>query len=321
MGSEPLWDLEEEEGDWFKPPGIRGDNSISRTISSTPFLTPMMINGALHHVPSPSPSVTPFLSGLSQRSSFAITPNKSVCFTPIKAPVGFDDTPKASKPVPFHSPEEVPRHQAKRPHESKPAATRKGTRTARAVLFPAEGTPLESISSPKGTRMGPEVPKGPKKGDQGLSNITERAHRRPAPVQAVSISFQDTSVANREQVQIQTEWTPIASRSTAQMNDPFELSTPSGLVVVSNSALVEGGRLLLSLLGVIGVAYQHLCQFRVREALETFKTLSDDQYRTGWVLTQVGRAHLELTDYLTVSPKNLFTSNSFLNISSGKRGF
>ena len=52
-------------------------------------LTPMMINGTLHHVPSPAPAVTPFLSGLHQSSAFTITPNKSVCFTPIKAPLGF----------------------------------------------------------------------------------------------------------------------------------------------------------------------------------------------------------------------------------------
>ena len=61
------------------------DSSNSRTICSTPLLTPVIIDGRLHHVPSPL-STTPFFSSSSKFSQFTITPNKNVQFTPLKPP-------------------------------------------------------------------------------------------------------------------------------------------------------------------------------------------------------------------------------------------
>lgn len=67
--------------------------------------------------------------------------------------------------------------------------------------------------------------------------------------------------------------------------------------MISAPALAEGANLLLTLLGSIARAYQHLCQFRCQEAIQAFQALPEEQYETGWVLTQVGKAHLELADY------------------------
>ena len=131
-------DLEEDEERWFRPLAMPlGDASNSRTICSTPMLTPMMINGTLHHVPSPAPAVTPFLSGLQHSSAFTITPNKSVCFTPIKAPLGFDteQDPLTPDHGGFLSPPKnraPPKPQIMRGNDGAP---RRSTRKARTVLF------------------------------------------------------------------------------------------------------------------------------------------------------------------------------------------
>ncbi|XP_046659602.1 cell division cycle protein 27 homolog [Homalodisca vitripennis] len=57
---------------------------------------------------------------------------------------------------------------------------------------------------------------------------------------------------------------------------------------------IEG---LLSLLKQLGTGYLHLCQSQCRKAIECFTSLPPQQYNTGWVLSQLGKACLELTNY------------------------
>eukprot|EP00250_Pteridium_aquilinum_P028141 c36647_g1_i1 orf=92-2434(+) len=60
---------------------------------------------------------------------------------------------------------------------------------------------------------------------------------------------------------------------------------------------MEGALELLSLLRLLGEAYRHLCMYRCQEALQTFTKLSQQQYATGWVLCQVGKAYFEMVNY------------------------
>lgn len=60
---------------------------------------------------------------------------------------------------------------------------------------------------------------------------------------------------------------------------------------------MEGAMELLSLLRLLGEAYRHLCMYRCQEALQTFMKLSQQQYATGWVLCQVGKAYFEMVNY------------------------
>nr|CAD7424498.1 unnamed protein product [Timema monikensis] len=54
---------------------------------------------------------------------------------------------------------------------------------------------------------------------------------------------------------------------------------------------------LMSLLREIGSAYLHLSQFNCRKAIECLDNLPEQQHSTGWVLSMLGKAHFELTEY------------------------
>lgn len=44
-----------------------------------------------------------------------------------------------------------------------------------------------------------------------------------------------------------------------------------------------------------------MCQYRCKEAISCLKDLPDYHYETGWVLSLIGRAHLELAEYPAVN--------------------
>ncbi|KAL7557729.1 hypothetical protein ACA910_006207 [Epithemia clementina (nom. ined.)] len=54
---------------------------------------------------------------------------------------------------------------------------------------------------------------------------------------------------------------------------------------------------ILRLIQTAATFYQHVCQYRCKEALQTLQTFSKRQQDTGWVLHQQGRAHLELNEF------------------------
>ncbi|MCO5564648.1 hypothetical protein L7F22_018314 [Adiantum nelumboides] len=60
---------------------------------------------------------------------------------------------------------------------------------------------------------------------------------------------------------------------------------------------MEGALEILSLLRLLGEAYRNLCLYRCQDALQAFAKLSQQQYATGWVLCQVGRAYFEMVNY------------------------
>ncbi|XP_046434803.1 cell division cycle protein 27 homolog [Neodiprion pinetum] len=54
---------------------------------------------------------------------------------------------------------------------------------------------------------------------------------------------------------------------------------------------------LMTLLRVLGTAYQHLSQFNCSQAIELFSVLPAQHYNTGWVLSMLAKAHFEMIDY------------------------
>eukprot|EP01018_Ginkgo_biloba_P011586 Gb_21601 [translate_table: standard] len=74
-------------------------------------------------------------------------------------------------------------------------------------------------------------------------------------------------------------------------------STLAG-VMTRGSRVAEGALELLGLLRILGEAFRHFCMHRCKEALQSFSKLPHQQYATGWVLCQVGKAHFEMVDYL-----------------------
>ena len=51
------------------------------------------------------------------------------------------------------------------------------------------------------------------------------------------------------------------------------------------------------MLQAVGKAYQALSEYSCRKAIELFHDLPQHQMNTGWVLSQIGRAHFELQEY------------------------
>ncbi|KAE8674358.1 Cell division cycle protein 27-like protein B [Hibiscus syriacus] len=75
-------------------------------------------------------------------------------------------------------------------------------------------------------------------------------------------------------------------------------TVPVGGVVISCTELLSAASEVLSLLTTLGEGYRFSSLHRCQDALDTFLTLPLRHYNTSWVLSQVGKAHFELVDYL-----------------------
>lgn len=53
----------------------------------------------------------------------------------------------------------------------------------------------------------------------------------------------------------------------------------------------------MSLLRKFGEGYYNLCIYNCLEAIEEFKKLPQNHFNTGWVLTAIGRAYMEIVKY------------------------
>ncbi|KAK6236374.1 Tetratricopeptide repeat 1 - like 10 [Theobroma cacao] len=75
-------------------------------------------------------------------------------------------------------------------------------------------------------------------------------------------------------------------------------TVPIGGVVISSSKIISGASEVLGLLRILGEGYRLSCLYRCQDALDTYLKLPHKHYNTSWVLSQVGKAHFELVDYL-----------------------
>ena len=54
---------------------------------------------------------------------------------------------------------------------------------------------------------------------------------------------------------------------------------------------------LMALLKKMADGYYNLCMYNCQDAIEEFKKLPQNHLNTGWVLTNLGRAHIEIVKY------------------------
>ncbi|KAJ6921200.1 cell division cycle protein 27 [Populus alba x Populus x berolinensis] len=73
---------------------------------------------------------------------------------------------------------------------------------------------------------------------------------------------------------------------------------PVGGVTISASCILNGALEILGLLRTLGEGYRLFCMYRCQDALDVYMKLPHKHYNTGWVLCQVGKAYVELVDYL-----------------------
>uniref|UniRef100_A0A6N2KM46 Uncharacterized protein n=1 Tax=Salix viminalis TaxID=40686 RepID=A0A6N2KM46_SALVM len=71
-----------------------------------------------------------------------------------------------------------------------------------------------------------------------------------------------------------------------------------GGVIASPSCILSGALEILGLLRTLGEGYRLSCMYRCQDALDVYMKLPHKHYNTGWVLCQVGKAYVELVDYL-----------------------
>ncbi|KAK9099059.1 hypothetical protein Syun_026104 [Stephania yunnanensis] len=69
-------------------------------------------------------------------------------------------------------------------------------------------------------------------------------------------------------------------------------------ITTNGSRNLTGVSEFLCLLRTLGEGFRLSCMYRCQEALDAYRKLSQKQYNTGWVLSQVGKAYFELVDHL-----------------------
>jgi anaphase-promoting complex subunit 3 len=88
---------------------------------------------------------------------------------------------------------------------------------------------------------------------------------------------------------------PIAQTETVSSTT---LRSDVGPATMTTIGSVDGSvQTILELLCIMGMAQLNLGQFRSKKAIQLYQRLPDEQYHTGWVLHQVGRAYFAMADY------------------------
>jgi len=112
--------------------------------------------------------------------------------------------------------------------------------------------------------------------------------------------FNESSMGIQNSIASDVYSKPVGYGVIDQSIKPFKITTPSGVGNQSNSKSSVGskasklkdetvdGANLMWLLRRIGAAYVAQIQFLLTKAIELYKKLPENQYKTGWVLTQVG---------------------------------
>ncbi|GFG36974.1 hypothetical protein Cfor_05395 [Coptotermes formosanus] len=106
-----------------------------------------------------------------------------------------------------------------------------------------------------------------------------------------------------------TSFSELNERNRSE-KEKSETITSSDLKIISNnggsmhSAVQQALQMqkqssegLMALLRELGTAYLHLSQFNCRKAIDCLNNLPPQQYNTGWVLSLLGKAYYELTEY------------------------
>ncbi|TYH36170.1 hypothetical protein ES332_D13G245600v1 [Gossypium tomentosum] len=115
-----------------------------------------------------------------------------------------------------------------------------------------------------------------------------------------SVAFRTVTVRNSQYLANDNieEANSSSSPGDVRSLDQDGPTVPVGGVAISRSKVSSGVSEVLGLIKTLGEGYRLSCLYRCQDALNTFLTLPLRHYNTSWVLSQVGKAHFELVDYL-----------------------
>lgn len=138
---------------------------------------------------------------------------------------------------------------------------------------------------------------GLSKSDKGITVQTQNKSANKSLAKKTSAIGE--RVINRYSLEAPTGVSPLPSKEIPFKNNPLSelqanaLKHPGDDVDENDTGIQQ----ILELLCVLGTAQRYLSLYQCQETLQTFMTLPESQYNTGWVLHQVGRAYFELADY------------------------
>ena len=92
---------------------------------------------------------------------------------------------------------------------------------------------------------------------------------------------------------------PVSSGMTTAISNNYNDNGGGAGSLKPEKSNADGVQEILNVLTISGAAYDNLCQYRCREALQLLQQLPVAQQRTGWVLHQQGRAFLEQGDFFS----------------------
>lgn len=125
----------------------------------------------------------------------------------------------------------------------------------------------------------------------------------PKTIRSLAARLPSTKKSKPSRGTLRTAGTPTSGPNTVGVTEgdlneinkpeppPFSLAQTA---ICMQRASAEG---LMQLLQELGKARLYLGQYQCRQAIETLEALPPHQYSTGWVLSAIGRAHFELSEY------------------------
>lgn len=82
-----------------------------------------------------------------------------------------------------------------------------------------------------------------------------------------------------------------------KMEDVHAVGTTNGTDALNWTEIEAAVESLFLTLRILGAGVNHLCQYRCREALDTFSCAPPEHYNTGWTLCQAAKAQFEIAEY------------------------
>ncbi|KAH0954146.1 hypothetical protein HN011_012141 [Eciton burchellii] len=163
---------------------------------------------------------------------------------------------------------------------SPPSPTFQGTNVRRSSRLFSHNSVKENNKSPNRNKFA--TPKSP----------SRKTKARLAKTNLNKTSFNELNERNRNEKEKSETITSEKAVANANALNTQNSNIHSGITLQKQSA--EG---LMSLLRDLGIAYQHLSQFKCAQAIEILCTLPMQHYNTGWVLSMLARAYFEMMDY------------------------
>ncbi|KAF5810721.1 putative tetratricopeptide-like helical domain superfamily, acetyltransferase A, auxiliary subunit [Helianthus annuus] len=168
----------------------------------------------------------------------------------------------------------------------------------RSTRLAGEGGPTAStsgvaVAAGNGTSHSSKYPTSSKLGSAAFRSVTVRKGQ--------SWATETSNEGARSEIddsRLNTIATTSGSSPSLDTTRSCEHDGSMGRSSTSVSKVGTGALEVLSLLKIIGEGYRLSCLYRCQDALDVFQQLPLKHYNTAWVLSQVGKAHFELVDYI-----------------------